>query len=315
LKLRGNDVAGRERAGEITEGTIDAMGFRVHYLRAGSGAPLVLLHGLVGSVATWRKNIAALAEDATVYALDMVNMGKSQCVPGLDASLAATADRVAACMDALGLAQADVAAHSHGGAVALSLAARHPERVSRLVLFAPANPFCNAGRNLIRFYSSSLGRFVAKCIPYLPRPVYWVAVGRMYGKFGRAKREAISAYMEEMRPPGVVAHILEIVRRWYADMAGLRTELEGIATIPTLLLWGDCDRAVAVSSGRKLKRVLPQAELVVLPGGGHLLFEEMPEECNQIVGNWLRTGQVPVESQRILRVETTHGMLRESQGT
>jgi pimeloyl-ACP methyl ester carboxylesterase len=310
LKLKVKDAAERERSGEIAEesngitegylgitegyigiaeGYIDAMGLRVHYLRAGAGAPLVLLHGLVGSVATWRKNIAALAEDATVYAIDMVNMGKSQCVPGLDASLVATADRVAACMDALGLARADIAAHSHGGAVALTLAARHPGRVSRLILFAPANPFCNAGRNLIRFYSSALGRVLAKCVPYLPRPVYWVAVGRMYGDFARVQKEAITAYQEEMRSPGAVAHILEIVRRWYPDMAGLRGELEGIAIpkIPTLLLWGDRDRAVTVASGRKLRRVLPQAELVVLPGAGHLLFEEMPEECNRLVKNWL----------------------------
>jgi 4,5:9,10-diseco-3-hydroxy-5,9,17-trioxoandrosta-1(10),2-diene-4-oate hydrolase len=274
----------------MTEGFVDAMGFRMHYVRAGSGRPLVLLHGLVGSAATWRKNIAALAEHATVYALDNVNMGESQCVPGLDASLAATADRVAAGMDALGIAQADIAGHSHGGAVALTLAARHPARVSRLVLFAPANPFCNAGRNLIRFYSTGLGRLVAKCVPRLPRPVYWIAVGRMYGRFARVEREAVSAYMEEMRPPGAVAHILEIVRRWYTDMAGLRAELEGIVKIPTLLLWGDRDRAVTVASGRMLRRVLPQAELVVLPGAGHLLFEELPEECNCLVRTWLQTG-------------------------
>jgi len=290
LNLQHRDTSGG--SGEIAEGYVDAMGFRVHYLRAGTGAPLVLLHGLVGSVATWRKNIAALAEDATVYAIDMVNMGKSEWVPGLDASLGATADRVAACIDALGLAQADVAGHSHGGAVALTLAARHPERVRRLILFAPANPFCNAGRNLIRFYSSAFGRMCAKAVPHLPRPVYWIAVGRMYGSFAQVEREAISAYMQEMRPPGTVAHILEIVRRWYADMAGLRAELEGIAIpkVPTLLMWGDRDRAVTVASGRKLRRVLPQAELVVLPGAGHLLFEELPEECNRLVRNWLRTG-------------------------
>jgi pimeloyl-ACP methyl ester carboxylesterase len=287
LNLRHEAKGGRSVG--ITDGYVEVMGLRMHYLRAGSGPPLVLLHGLVGSVATWRKNIAALAEDATVYALDMVNMGKSQCVPGLDASLVATADRVAACMDALGIVQADVAGHSHGGAIALTLAVQHPDRVSRLILFAPANPFCNAGRNLIRFYSSTFGRMCAKAVPHMPRPVYWIAVGRMYGKFAHVKREAVSAYMEEMRPPGVVAHILEIVRRWYADMAGLRAKLEGIA-IPTLLLWGDRDRAVAIASSRKLRRVLPQAELVVLPGAGHLLFEEMPDECNRLVRTWLQTG-------------------------
>jgi 4,5:9,10-diseco-3-hydroxy-5,9,17-trioxoandrosta-1(10),2-diene-4-oate hydrolase len=294
------------------------MGFRMHYLRAGSGTPLLLLHGLVGSAETWRKNIAALAEDASVYAIDMVNMGKSARVAGLDASLAATADRLAACMEALGIAHADIAAHSHGGAVALALATRHPDFVSRLILFAPANPFCDAGHRLVKFYSGKFGRFFARCVPYLPRPIYWIAVGRMYGQTARLKADAISGYMRDMRGPGTLAHILEIVRRWHADMAGLRNDLQNIAKIPTLLLWGDRDRAVSLNSGRQLREILPQAEMVVVQGGGHILFEEMPEECNQMVGNWLRTGQVPqrmpVETVEV-RVKAAQARLRESQGT
>ncbi len=84
------------------------------------------LHGLVGSSKNWNRNISFLAQDASVYAVDLFNMGQSDRVPGLDAGLAATADRLAASMDALGLDQADIAAHSHGGAVAMMFAARHP---------------------------------------------------------------------------------------------------------------------------------------------------------------------------------------------
>jgi pimeloyl-ACP methyl ester carboxylesterase len=123
------------------EAFVDVVGTRVRYLHAGSGRPILLIHGLVGSSAKWRNNIDALAQHASVYAIDLLNMGKSQWVPGLDAGLRATAKRIVAVMDALDLAEADFVAHSHGGAVALMLTALHPRRVRSLILFAPANPY------------------------------------------------------------------------------------------------------------------------------------------------------------------------------
>ena len=135
-------------------------GARVHYQRAGTGRPLLLLHGLVGSAKNWRQNIGFLSRDSSVYAVDLCNMGESDRVPGLDAGLEATADRLAACMDEVGLEEADIAGHSHGGAVAMMFAARHPDRVRRLILFAPANPFCDLGNQLIRFYQSRPGQVV-----------------------------------------------------------------------------------------------------------------------------------------------------------
>src|SRR5580698_8830428 len=117
------------------EGFVDVAGARVYYLHAGSGRPVLMIHGLVGSSANWRNNIVALSEHASVYAIDLVNMGKSQRVQGLDAGLCASANRIVAAMDALNLAEADIVAHSHGGAVALMVAALYPNRVGRLILF------------------------------------------------------------------------------------------------------------------------------------------------------------------------------------
>src|SRR5215831_13148749 len=94
---------------------IQVDGARVHYQKAGSGPALVLIHGLVGSARNWHRNIGELAHDATVYAIDLLNMGESDRVPGLDASLKATADIVARWMQAVGIEHADVAAVSHGG--------------------------------------------------------------------------------------------------------------------------------------------------------------------------------------------------------
>jgi 4,5:9,10-diseco-3-hydroxy-5,9,17-trioxoandrosta-1(10),2-diene-4-oate hydrolase len=59
------------------------------------------------------------------------------------------------------------------------------------------------------------------------------------------------------------------------------------AAKPTLLIWGDLDRAVGLKSARELQRTLPQSRLMVLPGVGHIPFEEMPDVCNQAMRDWL----------------------------
>ncbi len=152
------------------EAFIDVAGARVHYLRAGSGRPILLIHGLVGSSENWRNNIGALAKEGGVYAIDLVNMGKSQRVAGLDAGLSATANRIVSIMDALNLAEADIVAHSHGGAVALMLAALRPARVRKLILFAPANPYSRSSDIMVRIYGTRWGGLLARMLPYLPTP-------------------------------------------------------------------------------------------------------------------------------------------------
>jgi pimeloyl-ACP methyl ester carboxylesterase len=254
---------------------------------------MLLIHGLVGSSFNWRRNIDALAQERSVYAIDLVNAGKSQRIAGLDAGLEATAERVAAAMDALGLDRADIAGHSHGGAVAMMLAARHPERVCSLVLFAPVNPFCPLAGHMIRLYSSVPGRLLVRCAPFVPLRLQWMAVGRMYGDPKRLGEDCIREYMSGLRVRGTIDHILEIVRVWFADVTKLREVLPKIADIPTLLVWGSNDRAVSVASGERLRRELGAAELHVVPGAGHVVFEEMPEETDRIWVEWLRRGSTP----------------------
>jgi pimeloyl-ACP methyl ester carboxylesterase len=286
------ELSMRQKAAQCEDAFVDIQGVRVHYLHAGAGRPMLLIHGLVGSSSNWRRNIDALAQDRSVYAIDLVNTGKSERIAGLDAGLAATADRVAAAMYALGLDQADIAGHSHGGAVALMLAARYPERVRSLMLFAPVNPFCSLPGPMIRLYSSAPGRMLAKCAPYLPQRIQLIALGRMYGDPARIGKGCMKEYVDGLRVPGTIDHILSIVRSWFADMASLKIALPLIASIPTLLVWGDRDRALSMASGVRLKKEMTASELVVVPGGGHVVFEEMPEDSNRIMLDWLRRDPV-----------------------
>ena len=273
---------------EPEERFIEVKGVKVRYESAGSGPPLLLLHGLVGSTHNWRRNLASFAEHSTVHAIDLPNMGGSERVPGLDASLEATADRLAALLDALNLETADIAAHSHGGAVAMMFAARHPHRIGRLILFAPANPFCNLGEGLIRFYQTRLGSCFARAIPWLPQQCKAVALGRMYGDRHRVPQDALSGYTRGLSIPGTIDHVLQIVAGWRTDMGQLKSALRHVLHVPTLLIWGDRDIAVGLNSAQQLQQCLSRSELITIAGVGHIPFEEAPDAVNFAVARWLQ---------------------------
>jgi len=113
------------------------------------------------------------------------------------------------------------------------------------------------------------------------------ALSRMYGDPCRVPKDALEGYTAGLRVPGTVEHVLNIVRGWYADMGQLREVLADLAEKPTLLIWGDRDRAVGLDSARELQRTLRRSRLVVLPGVGHIPFEEVPEACNDAMYDWL----------------------------
>ena len=269
-------------------GWVAVDGIRIRYLRHGRGPSLLLLHGLIGSAENWRRNVRSFAKDAMVYGIDLPNMGQSGRRKGMDSSLHAAAEFVCRIMDALGLEQADIAAHSRGGAVAITLATLYPDRVRSLVLFAPANPFCDRSRAILRFYRTRIGRGFARIVPWLPTKVKACALRRMYGDHRRVPADALQGYTVGLGLPGTIDHVMRIVRTWTTDMTWLERRLERLADVPVLLIWGDRDRAVGLESGLELQRRLRGAHLCRLDGVGHIAFEEVPELVNPIVSRWLQ---------------------------
>lgn len=272
------------------EGFVSVAGTRVHYLHAGNGNPIVLIHGLLGSSENWRNNIDALAGNASVYAIDLVNMGKSQRV---NAGLVATANRITLIMDALNLDGADIVAHSHGGAVALMLAALHPKRVRRLILFAPANPYSRSSDVMVRIYSTRWGGLLAWMLPYLPARIQRVALGSMYGGPSRVADRCLQEIVAGLRNPDTLRHVLCIIRCWCAEMAKLEAAIQRVRRKPMLLVWGDHDCTVSLKSAKELNRKLRASELVLIPDCGHSVFEENPQESNRIVAEWLSLHSLP----------------------
>jgi pimeloyl-ACP methyl ester carboxylesterase len=272
---------------QINKHWVQVQGHQMHCLQAGAGPELILLHGLLGTASTWEITIPRLAELSTVYAADALGIGESERVPDLDARLEAQADRLIEFMDTSDIGVADFLGTSHGGAVALTLAAKYPHRVRNLVLHAPANPFSHLGDPLITFYLSGLGNWFAHHIATLPASMQSLALGRMYGDPAQLQDGSLAKYIGSLRVPGTVDYVLNILKNWFDDMAGLERALAHVPDVPVLLMWGDRDRAVSLDSADSLRKYFDRVEFELLPGTGHLPYEECPDVLARLVNSFL----------------------------
>jgi len=278
----------------IEECWMDLDGARMRYLRAGSGQPLILLHGLFAYSFSWRYTLPALAPYATLYAPDMLGAGFSDRPGGLDHSMRGTARRVLQFADKLGLSSFDLLGTSRGGAVAMAVAAEcvkeNPCRLRKLVLVCPVNPYSPHGKLLAPIFATPIGaagfRWAAAHIP----PLFPFFHGRLYADRGRIPAGSLEGYKAPQAVPGWVDHGLSIVQTWTADLKELETLLPKLKAVPTLLMWGDKDPAVYVSSMRELARHFSNVQTVVFPGIGHLPYEECPEDFNRELIRFLKQG-------------------------
>jgi pimeloyl-ACP methyl ester carboxylesterase len=268
-------------------------GARMRFLRAGSGPDLLMLHGLLGYSFSWRHAIPVLAEQATVHAVDMLGVGFSDRPAGLDGSLRACAERLLRFLDAVGVESCDLLGTSHGGAVAMMGAALAPERVRRLILVAPANPWSRNGERLAAFLSSQIITPIFLSFAARSAFMHGYCLRRLYGDPRCIRPGTLEGYSAPFAIPGAFAHGLAILRTWSQDLRELQSVLPRIAHIPTLLLWGSADRAVDPASAQRLQQELHNCRLVMFPGVGHLPYEEVPDEFNRIVAGFLAEAPAP----------------------
>jgi pimeloyl-ACP methyl ester carboxylesterase len=150
-----------------------------------------------------------------------------------------------------------------------------------MVLAAPINPWSRHGAFLTTVLGSASGaRFFRSMAGYLG-PLHERILARMYGDPHRIAPGSVEGYNQALKIPGTLDTLLGRVKNWKSDLAKIEEALPQVAHIPTLLLWGDRDGAVYLSSAQQLMPRLHHVELHVIPGAGHLPFEELPEQFNQ----------------------------------
>ena len=238
-----------ERLSVVVEGA------RIRWRAAGSGQPLVLVHGLAGSWRWWRRVLPALAEEHRVHLVDLPGFGGLPWPRRFELDRAV--DWLAAWSGAAGLGRADFAGHSLGGLLCARLAAREPDLVRRLALIAPAGL---PGRNAA---TAALPLSLA-LLRSQPRLLLLLA------------RDAVRS-----GPVTIGSAALAVMA------ADVRTDLARVRA-PTLIVLGARDTLIPAWHGQELARVLPDACVLVLEGAGHVPMDDKPDELSRELLAFLR---------------------------
>ena len=245
------------------------------YFRIGRGPPLVLLHGIPGSAASWLRVADELSADADLIIPDLLGFGASERPRALaELHAAAQADALCGLVDELGIRSFSVAGHDFGGSVALLLYGRRPETVRHLALFA-TNAFTDTP---IPFpLSLATWRVLSKFAAALLfsrtslRAMIRIGTGARPAEIDSATYLGDARQVRAIRT--VFAGSLSHLRELYAPVEAQLVHV----TVPRFVGWGDKDPFFSVAQGERTARAL-RVPLRVYPGAGHFLPAERPHE-------------------------------------
>lgn len=274
--------------GDVREVRIPAGPIR--YRETGSGPPIVFLHGIVANGDLWRHVVPELAATHRCitpdWPLGSHELGMDR---GADFSLPGLATMVADFLAALELDEVTLVANDTGGAVAQWVAARHPERLARLVL-TPCDAFENflppVLRHLQVFGRTSAGLWLIgqtlrlRVIQRLPIAFGWLTVRPI-------EAAAMRSYVGPLAGSAAVrrdfaALVRAISSRYTRQVAG---ELGGFDR-PALVIWGLDDRLFPLAHAHRLARALPNAALEVIEDAGAFVPEDQPRELAARIGEF-----------------------------
>jgi pimeloyl-ACP methyl ester carboxylesterase len=275
---------------ELREGYVEVSDVRLHYVEAGSGPLIVLLHGFPEFWFGWRLQIAPLAAAGfRVVAPDMRGYNLSSRPNGVAAY---TGDRLAAdvrgLIRGLGAESALLVGHDWGGTAAWTTAMTHPEVVDRLVILDAAHP-----RSLQKGLSNprqlrKSWYFFFFAIPALPERVVRSRHWRFLRRFLRAARPAytpqdIERYVEAWSQPGAASGMINYYRASVRESRSAGAQIRPIST-PTLVIWGQRDGYLGPGVRQPDRADVPGLDRVEeLPGASHWVHHDEPERVTQLL--------------------------------
>ncbi|OLL76802.1 Hydrolase, alpha/beta fold family functionally coupled to Phosphoribulokinase [Pseudonocardia sp. Ae168_Ps1] len=255
-------------------------GYRRAFRVAGSGPPIVLVHGIGDSSATWEAVLPALARRFLVIAPDLLGHGHSD-KPRADYSVAAYANGIRDLLGVLGVPRATLVGHSLGGGVAMQFAYQYPDRTERLVLVGSggAGPEVTP---LLRAVSLP-GAQAALAALQLP-PVRWQAglvldllrvLGADLGRDATGLLRLIDA-LPDATSRAAFIRTLRAVVDWRGQVVTMLDRCYLTRGMPTMLVWGGRDAVVPVEHGYTAHRAMPGSRLEVFDDAGHFPFHSDP---------------------------------------
>ena len=277
------------QAETIATRTAEINGAKLHYLTAGRGTPLILLHGYAETSLMWRPIIPALATRFTVIAPDLPGIGDSD-IPADGLDMKSAAIRVHDLAKSLGVQKAEVVGHDIGLMVAYAYAAQFPTEVTKLVLmdaFLPGVPGWEAVYNNPGIWHFRFNGPTPEALVQGRERTYF---DYFWNDFAADKNHSIpeadrkayaAAYARPERMHAGWAYFVSFLQA-AKDFAQLsQTKL----TMPVLAIGGE--KSLGEALGQQVKLVATDATVVVLKNTGHWVLEENPKETTEALEKFL----------------------------
>ncbi|HEX4684289.1 MAG TPA: alpha/beta hydrolase [Gemmatimonadaceae bacterium] len=266
---------------------LDLSGARLYYYAAGSrgvGAPVVFLHGFPTSSHLWSDVVPLMPGGHRIVVLDLLGYGRSDRPLHRTVDVRAHAERVVEVLDELRIPRACIVGHGIGGGIAQSLAIRHPNRVSHLCLID------SVAFDRWPTFEARVARASLPITQFLPPELL----------LGVVRRDMQRGYADHAR----AMHSIDLYLRPFKDVEGRAALLSHIRALtsretiklgrqlgkiraPTAIVWGEHDRVMPLSVGKRLQSMITAATLEVLPDGRHFTPEEMPRQIADVIASLL----------------------------
>jgi pimeloyl-ACP methyl ester carboxylesterase len=266
-------------------------GHRVIYRVAGSGPPVVLIHGMVNSSRHWEQVALQLADRYTVIAPDLIGHGDSAAVRG-DYSIGAHATSIRDMLAVIGIDRATIVGHSLGGGVAMQFFYQFPQRTERLVLVSSGGLGHEVSPLLRSAALPGMSALIGVVAHRRILDALW-ELGKRLRARGHGKGVYVQAIVRALRPleqPGARAaflHTLRSVIDVHGQRVSARDRLYLLGSMPTLVVWGERDQTIPLEHGRAMHEAVPHSHFATLPRAAHFPHLEDPDGLARVLRDFI----------------------------
>ena len=259
-------------------------GSMVHYRVEGEGYPLLLVHGAFSSLHTFDKWTPLLVKNHQVIRLDLPGFGLSDSMQGLDYSIKALIKFLSKFLDQLGIDKCNIAGSSLGGWLAWEIALRKSDRVNKLVLVASAGFMEELSIPLP--FKMARTPVIGKVMKYaIKKSVLRKFLNEVFVDQKQVTDELVDRYYDLISKEGNPEAFYSLANGKYKSRTNKLKDIDA----PTLIMWGEDDTWLPIENGYWFQVCIPDSELIIYEGVGHIPMEEIPERTARDLHKFLKS--------------------------
>jgi pimeloyl-ACP methyl ester carboxylesterase len=252
----------------------------------GSGPPVVLVHGTPSWSYLWRGVVPSLSERFTVHVFDLLGYGDSPAPPGAEVSIPVHCEVLVELLRHWGLEDPAVAGHDIGAAVVLRAHLLHGVPFRRIALAdaVALAPWVTPPTRHMQAHLDVYATMPNHIFEEVARAHLRTAVHR------ELDEEALEAYRAPWKGEKGQAAYLHKVAHFDDEHTRAFEPRLGTIAVPVHIVWGAEDAWLAPDTGRRLRDLIPKAELTIVPGAGHFAMEDAPDEVARLLRSFFASG-------------------------